>query len=29
MWERVGDRFGDLYLTGPQAEALEAAGFWS
>jgi hypothetical protein len=28
MWERVGDRFGDLYLTGPQAEALEAAGFW-
>jgi len=25
MWEQVGDEFGDLYLTGPQAEALEKA----
>ncbi|MDB5556249.1 MAG: hypothetical protein JWL86_6233 [Rhizobium sp.] len=25
MWEQVGNRFGDLYLTGPQADALEAA----
>ena len=23
MWERVGDRYGDLYLTGPQAAALK------
>lgn len=23
MSERVGDRFGDLYLTGPQADVLE------
>jgi hypothetical protein len=26
MWERVGDQFGDLYLTGPQAAALASAG---
>jgi hypothetical protein len=26
MWEQVGDSFGDLYLTGTQAEALEKAG---
>ena len=26
MWDQVGDSFGDLYLTGPQAEALEKAG---
>lgn len=25
MWEQVGDEFGDLYLTGPQAEAMEKA----
>jgi hypothetical protein len=25
MWDQVGDSFGDLYLTGPQAEALEKA----
>jgi hypothetical protein len=25
MWDRVGDRYGDLYLTGPQADALTAA----
>ena len=25
MWERVGDRYGDLYLTGPQAEAMRQA----
>jgi hypothetical protein len=24
MWEQVDDRFRDLYLTGPQAEALAA-----
>ncbi|WP_027583394.1 hypothetical protein [Bradyrhizobium sp. Ai1a-2] len=24
MWERVGDRYGDLYLTGAQAAALAA-----
>jgi hypothetical protein len=23
MWEQVGDGFGDLYLTGPQADALQ------
>ena len=23
MWGQVGDGFGDLYLTGPQADALE------
>ena len=26
MWEQVGDRYGDLYLTGPQAEALVNVG---
>ncbi|WP_185970347.1 MULTISPECIES: hypothetical protein [unclassified Mesorhizobium] len=25
MWEQAGDEFGDLYLTGPQAEAQEKA----
>jgi hypothetical protein len=25
MWDQVGDSFGDLYLTGPQADALEKA----
>jgi hypothetical protein len=25
MWDAVGDRYGDLYLTGPQAAAIEAA----
>jgi hypothetical protein len=25
MWERVGDGFRDLYLTGPQADALDSA----
>jgi hypothetical protein len=25
MWERVDDRFRDLYLTGPEAAALKAA----
>ncbi len=23
MWERVGSRYGDIYLTGPQADALK------
>jgi len=25
MWERVDERFRDLYLTGPEAAALNAA----
>jgi hypothetical protein len=25
MWDQVGDRFGDLYLTGPEADAMASA----
>jgi hypothetical protein len=25
MWEKVGDRYGDLYLTGMEADALQGA----
>jgi hypothetical protein len=25
MWEKVGDRYGELYLTEPEAEAFAAA----
>jgi hypothetical protein len=26
LWEQVGDRYGDLYLSGPQHDALKNAG---